>query len=241
MYSVLSLIPWIEQQREKRAGFYFFMTRKRVRLLPRPAGLSLAGSTSGYSSWAPGSSGTSAVKARCTLITLGCADTLLGRTPNSLQVERPESLTDTAKEHTAEPWTQRWYGTYPSRVICSFSCFKARGPAGTSSCDMAFRIDSLDDPACKQTASKICISTQHWYLKKSVLHCRTPTPKFHIILIARGKVLSEQHVRDRAVPTSSSSSLSSTRELLLSFGGANGAAASYTAALEPFPIWLPIM
>lgn len=46
------------------AWSYFFMTRKSVRLLPRPAGLSLAGSTSGYSSWAPGSRGTSAVNAR---------------------------------------------------------------------------------------------------------------------------------------------------------------------------------
>lgn len=153
------------------------MTRKRVRLLPRPAGLSLAGSTSGYSSWAPGSSGTSAVKARCTLITLGCADTLLGRTPNSLQVERPESLMNTANEHTAEPWTQRWYVTYPSRVICSFSCFKARGPAGTSSCDMAFKIDSLDDPACKQTASKVSISTQEWYLKKKTCSIAERLPR----------------------------------------------------------------
>lgn len=177
MYSVLSLLTWIDQQREKRAGLYFFMTRKRVRLLPRPAGLSLAGSTSGYSSWAPGSSGTSAVKARCTLITLGCADTLLGRTPNSLQVERPESLMNTANEHTAEPWTQRWYGTYPSRVICSFSCFKARGPAGTSSCDMAFKIDSLDDPACKQTASKVSISTQEWYLKKKACSIAERLPR----------------------------------------------------------------
>lgn len=70
---------------------HFFMTKKSVRLLPRPAGFSLAGSTSGYSSLAPGSSGTSAVKARCTLITLGCADNLLGRTPKYLHVHRSQS------------------------------------------------------------------------------------------------------------------------------------------------------
>lgn len=63
---------------------YFFMTKKSVRLLPRPAGFSLAGSTSGYSSLAPGNRGTSAVKARCTVITLGCTDSLLGSTPKSL-------------------------------------------------------------------------------------------------------------------------------------------------------------
>lgn len=71
---------------------YFFMTRKRVRLLPRPAGLSLAGSTSGYSSWAPGSSGTSAVKARWTVITLGCADNLLGKTPKCLHAQGSQSF-----------------------------------------------------------------------------------------------------------------------------------------------------
>lgn len=71
---------------------YFFMTRKRVRLLPKPAGFSLAGSTSGYSSCAPGSNGTSAVKARDTLITLGCADTLLGRTPKYLNIQRSQPL-----------------------------------------------------------------------------------------------------------------------------------------------------
>lgn len=137
---------------------YFFMTRKRVRLLPRPAGLSLAGSTSGYSSWAPGSNGTSAVKARYTLITLGCADTLLGRTPNCLNVDRDE-ITAIYKHLSFTRFitivlVKNNQSTYPSRVICSFSCFKARGPAGTSSCDMDFSISSLDEPACKQMASE---------------------------------------------------------------------------------------
>ena len=59
-----------------------------MKSLARPAGFSLGGSPAGYSSRAPGSSGTSAVKARHTVITLGCADTLLGRTPKSLNVER---------------------------------------------------------------------------------------------------------------------------------------------------------
>lgn len=60
---------------------YFFMTRNSVWLLPRPAGLSLAGRAAGYSSKALGRSGTAAVKARYTRITLGWAVTLLGVFP----------------------------------------------------------------------------------------------------------------------------------------------------------------
>ncbi len=63
---------------------HFFMTRNSVRLLPKPSGLSRAGRTSGYSSWAPGSSGTSAVKARYTVITLGWAVSFLGTVPKWL-------------------------------------------------------------------------------------------------------------------------------------------------------------
>lgn len=54
--------------------------------------------------------------------------------------------------------------TYPSRVISSSSRFRARGPAGTSSWDMALKIASLDDPACKQMASKTAlICFRHWF------------------------------------------------------------------------------
>lgn len=132
------------------------MTRKRVRLLPRPVGLSLGGKTSGYSSWAPGSNGTSAVKARYTRITLGCADTLLGRTPKCLHVEKSQPFISTFPILRSPLWgrnKKNWgYNTYPSRVISSFSCFKAWGPAGTSSWDIDFKMASLDDPACKQIA-----------------------------------------------------------------------------------------
>lgn len=147
-------------KRVKDGRSYFFMTRKRVRLLPRPAGLSLAGSTSGYSSWAPGSNGTSAVKARHTLITLGCADNLLGSTPKCLHVEKSKSFM--GNRRTSNELRKHWRNNrYPSRVICSFSCFKAWGPAGTSSCDMDVNIASLDEHACKQMALKN--PCQYWF------------------------------------------------------------------------------
>lgn len=72
-------------------GSYFFMTRKRVWLLPRPVGLSLAGRTAGYSSKALGRSGTSAVKARYTRITLGWAGTLLSVFPKSLPKKKEKA------------------------------------------------------------------------------------------------------------------------------------------------------
>lgn len=130
---------------------YFFMTKKSVRLLPRPAGFSLAGSTSGYSSWAPGNSGTSAVKARCTVITLGCTDSLLGSTPKSLH--GVHTLQFTSKSTFWKLWNKKGAlkSTHPCRVICSFSGLRAIGPAGTSSCDMDLMIASLDDPICKAT------------------------------------------------------------------------------------------
>lgn len=135
--------------------------------------------------------------------------------------------------------------THPSRT--TWSCwFKAARPAGTSSWDMDFNMASLDDPACRDATSK-----QH---RRHADACpphrslendregkgqrkKTPTPKFHIILMARGKLLREQQVRGRT--GCSPSSFSSTTQAS-SFWGANGAAASYTAALEPFPIWFPM-
>lgn len=155
---------------------YFFMTRNRVRLLPRPSGLSLAGRTSGYSSWAPGRRGTSAVNARNTLITLGWAETLLGTSPKYLQ-NRPTEIK--LAMHSVDAWqnTQNMLGyfvsiesklmlwltadTNPFSAICSsFSCFMARGPAGTSSWDMDLRIASLDEPACRGTGNTILLLCQ---------------------------------------------------------------------------------
>lgn len=74
-----------ETQQYTDTTAYFFMTKNRVRLFPMPMGLSRVGNTSGYSSIAPGSWGTSAVNARYTLITLGCAGTVFGTNPKCLQ------------------------------------------------------------------------------------------------------------------------------------------------------------
>lgn len=124
---------------------YFFMTKKRVRLLPRPAGLSLAGSMSGYSSRAPGSNGTSAVNTRHTLTMFGCAANPLGETPKCLQAQSSHSTTELERNPDSTEGV-----THPSRT--TWSCrFKAARPAGTSSCDMDLNMSLLDDPTCTYT------------------------------------------------------------------------------------------
>lgn len=75
---------WSRSAPQRFPRSYFFMTKKSVQLLPRPAGWSLAGSMSGYSSRAPGSNGTSAVNTRHTLTTFGCAASPRGETPKCL-------------------------------------------------------------------------------------------------------------------------------------------------------------
>lgn len=66
---------------------------------------------------------------------------------------------------------------------------------------------------------------------------------FHIIFIAKGKLGVVGNLSGPAFLLSSSVSFwfSSTSEhFSLSAGNANGAAASYTAALQPFPICFPM-
>lgn len=115
------------------------MTKKRVRSLPRPTGLSLTGSMSGYSSRAPGSNGTWAMNARHTLMTLGCTASPFGATPKCLHTKSSHS----ASRQDGNPGGGGG-ATHPSRT--TWSCrVKAAGPAGTSSWDMDLNMASLDD------------------------------------------------------------------------------------------------
>lgn len=96
---------------------------------------------------------------------------------------------------------------------------------------------SLEEPACTEDIHDTAAAPTSLFANYG-RQGKPPTPKFHIILIARGKFLSGQQVRGRAL--CSPPPFSSTTDALSSFRGANGAAASYTAALHPFPIWLPM-